>query len=278
MLVELTLLILSVSWSPTQRAWGWLCERTGDFGMTVGGSFGALVLGYLAGSVPYLVLDGWRPRFAHTAKVQPERYVSVRDVWRCFVSLMGLFFLVMLPLIASSYPVFRWVGIQRRPPLPTPDVLALHLITCLVVEDFGNYWIHRWLHTPWMYRQVHYWHHQWTAPFGLAATDAHPVEVVALGIPTIAGPVLLSSHLFTTLVWLMIRQYEAIDIHSGYEFRWNLNHWIPFYAGTEHHDFHHYLYSGNFASIFTYCDEIYGTNTAFKQRKRQLPADADKPA
>lgn len=267
MILELAVLGLIASWGGLQRLWTELCRRSTEFQMTVGGLFAALVLGYFMGCVPYLVLDVWRPSLARDAKVQKQWYPGARALLRCTVSLVFLFFGVMLPLIASSYPIFRWVGVRRDPPLPRADVVVLQVITCFVIEDFGNYWIHRWLHTPWLYRHIHYWHHQWSAPFSLAATDAHPLEVILLGVPTIAGPVLLSSHLFTTLVWMMLRQYEAIDIHSGYEFRWNLNCYLPFYGGTEHHDYHHYLYSGNYASIFTFCDEIYGTNLAYKQRK-----------
>lgn len=270
MILELTAVGLVATWVPLRDAWERACARTTDFQMTVGGLFGALVLGYFVGCVPYLLLDALRIPFVERRyKVQQRRYMGARQFARCACSLLLLFGGVMLPLIAASYPVFQWVGIERAPArLPPARVLLLHLVFCFVVEDFGNYWIHRWLHTPWAYRNVHAWHHQWTAPFALAATDAHPLEVVLLGVPTILGPVLLSSHLFTTLVWMMLRQYEAIDIHSGYEFGWNLNYLLPFYGGTEHHDYHHYLYSGNYASIFTYCDELYGTNLAYKNRKR----------
>jgi sterol desaturase/sphingolipid hydroxylase (fatty acid hydroxylase superfamily) len=268
MILEFTVIAIATRWSAIQRLWLAIYQRTTDFQMTVGGLFAALVLGYFLGCIPYLMLDLVRPSSARAAKVQKQWYPDARALSRCFLSLFFLFFGVMLPLIAFSYPVFRWVGVRREPPLPRADEVVLHVLTCFVIEDFGNYWIHRWLHTPWLYRHIHYWHHQWNTPFSLAATDAHPLEVILLGIPTIAGPVLLSSHLLTTLVWMMLRQYEAIDIHSGYEFRWNLNAYLPFYGGTEHHDYHHYLYSGNYASIFTYCDEVYGTNLAYKQRKQ----------
>ncbi|XP_073002488.1 very-long-chain aldehyde decarbonylase GL1-10-like [Typha latifolia] len=39
--------------------------------------------------------------------------------------------------------------------------------------------------------------------------------------------------------------------------------YIPFYGGPEYHDYHHYIggqSQSNYASIFTYCDYLYGTN------------------
>ena len=65
---------------------------------------------------------------------------------------------------------------------------------------------------------------------------------------------------------------------------------IPFYGGAEHHDYHHWvggLSSGNFASVFTWCDYIYGTDKGFRfqkkrtqspQRPEQLPSSCSNHA
>lgn len=48
-----------------------------------------------------------------------------------------------------------------------------------------------------------------------------------------------------------------------YDFPWSLTKFIPFYGGADHHDYHHYVGGqshSNFASVFTYCDYIYGTD------------------
>lgn len=48
-----------------------------------------------------------------------------------------------------------------------------------------------------------------------------------------------------------------------YEFPWSPTKYIPFYGGAEYHDYHHYVggqSQSNFASVFTYCDFIYGTD------------------
>lgn len=44
---------------------------------------------------------------------------------------------------------------------------------------------------------------------------------------------------------------------------WSPTKYIPFYGGADHHDYHHYVGGqshSNFASVFTYCDFIYGTD------------------
>ena len=48
-----------------------------------------------------------------------------------------------------------------------------------------------------------------------------------------------------------------------YDFPWSPTKYIPFYGGPAYHDYHHYVggkSQSNFASVFTYCDYIYGTH------------------
>ncbi|XP_048633019.1 methylsterol monooxygenase 1-2-like [Brassica napus] len=58
-----------------------------------------------------------------------------------------------------------------------------------------------------------------------------------------------------------------------YDFPWTLTKYIPFYGGAEYHDYHHYVggqSQSNFASVFTYCDYIYGTDKGYIIQKKLL--------
>ena len=46
-------------------------------------------------------------------------------------------------------------------------------------------------------------------------------------------------------------------MHSG--FKSKFSKWIPFWGETEHHDKHHESLNGNYATTFTFWDEIFGT-------------------
>ncbi|KAI5428979.1 Methylsterol monooxygenase 1-2, variant 2, partial [Lathyrus oleraceus] len=77
------------------------------------------------------------------------------------------------------------------------------------------------------------------------------------------GPLQIVSYPFIKL--------EAIETHSGYEFPWSFTKYIPFYGGPTYHDYHHSVggtSQGNFASVFTYCDYIYGTQKGYQYKKR----------
>lgn len=58
------------------------------------------------------------------------------------------------------------------------------------MEDAWHYFAHRALHHKSIYKHIHKLHHEFSAPFGLAAEYAHPVEILVLGAGTVGGPLL----------------------------------------------------------------------------------------
>jgi sterol desaturase/sphingolipid hydroxylase (fatty acid hydroxylase superfamily) len=108
------------------------------------------------------------------------------------------------------------IGIQTGLPLPSLKEICLQLTVYFLVEDYGNYWIHRWLHSEWAYNNIHYIHHEFTAPMSFSAPYSSVVEMILLGIPTFVGPALVPGHMITLWLWIALRQLEAIETHSGY--------------------------------------------------------------
>ncbi|GFP81820.1 methylsterol monooxygenase 1-1 [Phtheirospermum japonicum] len=116
-------------------------------------------------------------------------------------------------------------------------------------------------------------HHEYTAPIGFAAPYAHWAEILILGIPSFLGPAIAPGHIVTFWMWIAFRQIEAIETHSGYDLPWTPTKYIPFYGGPDYHDYHHYVggqSQSNFASVFTYCDYIYGTDKGYRYQKKAL--------
>lgn len=65
------------------------------------------------------------------------------------------------------------------------------------------------------------------------------------------------------LLYLVMTLYYGVMSIYRYDIPWNPTKFIPFYGGADHHDYHHYVGGqshSNFASVFTYCDYIYGTD------------------
>ncbi|XVE57756.1 hypothetical protein DITRI_Ditri04bG0115300 [Diplodiscus trichospermus] len=206
-------------------------------------------------------------------KIQPKVSLSSSEMFRCYKDVMWMFVLVVGPLQLVSYPSIKMIGIRTGLPLPSVWEVLAQLTVYFMTEDYTNYWIHRFLHCKWGYEKIHRVHHEYTSPIGFAAPYAHWLEILILGIPSFLGPAIVPGHMITLWLWIALRQIEAIETHSGYDFPWTPTRFIPFYGGADYHDYHHYVggqSQSNFASVFTYCDYIYGTDKGYRYHKKVL--------
>ncbi|XP_057976413.1 methylsterol monooxygenase 1-1-like [Malania oleifera] len=223
--------------------------------------------------LPLVFMELWRSWRVDRYKIQPKVRLSFAEMVRCYRDVMLMFFLVVGPLQLVSHHSIKFIEIRSGLPLPSGWEILMQLAVYFVVEDYTNYWIHRFLHNKWGYEKIHRVHHEYTAPFAFAAPYAHWAEILILGIPSFLGPAMVPGHMITFWLWIALRQIEAIDTHSGYDFPWSPTKYIPFYGGAEYHDYHHYVggqSQSNFASVFTYCDYIYGTDKGYRYHKKIL--------
>ncbi|KAF0928577.1 hypothetical protein E2562_006022 [Oryza meyeriana var. granulata] len=226
--------------------------------------------------LPVALLELRAPATVEPFKLQPRVRLSRAEFFRCYRDVMRIFFVVIGPLQLVSYPTVKMVGIHTGLPLPSLGEMAAQLLVYFLVEDYLNYWIHRLLHGEWGYEKIHRVHHEFTAPIGFAAPYAHWAEVLILGIPSFVGPAIAPGHMITFWLWIVLRQMEAIETHSGFDFPFSLTKYIPFYGGAEYHDYHHYVgrqSQSNFASVFTYCDYLYGTDRGYRFHKAYQAKD-----
>jgi len=211
---------------------------------------------YAIGGFSFWLCD--RYKWLHAYKIQYQKYPNTPDYITCLMNLFQNYVLIIFPLIYASYPLFTSLGFTSGLPLPPLSTFILHFCFCLVVEDITHYLLHRLLHIPFLYKKIHKVHHQFAAPFGLAASYAHPIEVLVLGFATFLGPLLIRPHFFTFFFWVLYRQLDAVATHSGYDLPTPLN-LIPFYGGTATHDYHHKSFIWNYSSRFIFMDLLFGT-------------------
>lgn len=73
------------------------------------------------------------------------------------------------------------------------------------------------MHHPKLYF-LHKLHHSYTAPFSFSGLFSSHFEFIVVGsIPLTLGPLFLGMSLFSTLVWLSLRTFYSVEIHSGYD-------------------------------------------------------------
>jgi len=255
--------------------WSFIRASFSDAQIKIGLTFLVHELFYWLIYLPYFVAEKI-PAF-QTYKLQSNRPFTPEKQWNCFKSVLVSHVVVEVPLMVVGHFAFHAMGMGMNLPLPTMYNVAGCVIGSFLIEDFYFYWIHRLLHHGWWYQKIHKIHHEHPNPFGMAAEYAHPLETLFLGVGTVLGPALLCNHVFTMHVWVIFRLLQTIECHTGYDFPWSPRQWIPFYGGSEYHDFHHETFKGNYASTLIIWDYVFGTDVQYRNRRKKLEAQG-KPA
>lgn len=216
----------------------------------------AVTLAYLSGALVCLWMD-------HAPSLRPykiqRRIHDGAAWWRCIRSLIFSKLVAEIPLTVVAYPAFVWLGVRKDLPLPGLGMVLITLAASFIVEDAWHYFAHRTLHTRWAFRHIHHIHHHYTTPFGVAANYAHPGETIFTGFGTVLPVLLLRPHLSTLLVWIVVRQWQAVSVHCGYDLPHRLSRYLPFLGGARFHDRHHRRFNRNYAPTFVWLDRMLGT-------------------
>ncbi|KAL2145060.1 hypothetical protein VTI28DRAFT_8160 [Corynascus sepedonium] len=261
-----------------ERLWAsWYLWMQNDTIATGIMSFVMHELVYFGRSLPWIIIDAI-PYF-NKYKLQNSKVPTWKEQWECAGLVLLSHCTVELPQIWLFHPVATYFGLDYGVPFPPAWKIAMQIAIFFVVEDAWHYWFHRALHYGPLYKSIHKLHHTYSAPFGLAAEYASPIEVMLLGFGIVGTPIIWVSltkdmHLVTMYLWIVLRLFQAIDAHSGYDFPWSLRHILPFWAGADHHDLHHERFIGNYASSFRwwdYClDTEAGEEASKKRREKKL--------
>jgi len=242
-----------------------------DILVVVFGTFLVHEVFWLIFNIFYLIIDDYSLlQYYRLQKDKPTVASSVR--WKYFFKLIKGHVTELLPINAIAYPLFSWFGVSSTIPLPTWQTFLVQFLVFNIIEDFGFYWVHRWLHTPLMYKKIHYIHHEYTVPFSMVGEIAHPVEfLLNFLIPLMSGPFLMGLvqgvHIYTFWAWIIYRAMRSSDSHCGYYIPWHPLRLIAFvYGGAKYHDFHH-MFAGrnnNYGSYKVW-DYLMGTDTKFRE-------------
>ncbi|KAK0715834.1 C-4 sterol methyl oxidase [Lasiosphaeris hirsuta] len=225
---------------------------------------------YFGRSIPWMIVDTI-PYF-NKYKLQNQKLPSWKEQWECAALVLLSHCTVELPQIWLFHPVAAYFGMDYGVPFPSIWTMAMQISIFFIFEDAWHYWFHRALHYGPLYKNIHKLHHTYSAPFGLAAEYASPIEAMLLGFGIVGSPIIWVSvfgdlHLLTMYVWIILRLFQAIDAHSGYDFPWSLRHIVPFWAGADHHDLHHEKFIGNYASSFRWWDYCLDTEAGLEATK-----------
>lgn len=235
---------------------------------------------YSYGALLFLVDQLSTPDFRRRHKQQPDLVNNLRQYRDALAVSIGNWFLIGLPYAAVLCWILQpWresMDLSQHAPqhvqhaiskfglnsadvagFPNPLVFALHLLVAAILEEVMFFSTHYILHTKWFYGPIHKMHHRFTAPFGIAAVYAHPVEhLLSNVIPVSAGMLLVCAHPATAMIWSVLAVLTTMTSHSGYH--------LPGLYAPHYHDWHHEQFNECFGVLYA-CDYVAGTDVKYRK-------------
>lgn len=140
--------------------------------------------------------------------------------------------------------------------------LVASVFLMMIIHDAYFFWMHYLLHTRWLYRRVHYVHHQSKNPTPMSAQCFHPVEgIIEAGVYPLAA-LALPMNIYALLVFYGVVFFFASYGHSGLELsnrRLATSRWTSWMATATFHTMHHRTGKFHFGLYFTVWDRLLGT-------------------
>lgn len=127
-------------------------------------------------------------------------------------------------------------------------------ISFIIFTDSLVYWIHRVLHSKYLYKTLHKTHHKWKIPTPFASHAFHPLDGFLQSLPYHIYVFVFPMHKWTYLGLFVFVNVWTVSIHDG-------NYQVPnalkeIVNGSAHHMDHHLFYSFNYGQFFTFWDRI----------------------
>lgn len=223
----------------------------------LGSIFGGLVIFHAVAAYYHVRYYVRRRDEPETWKCQPRRFLRPEQqrtaalLTSFNLALGGSITGVLVYAMAQGWQTPIYFDIDERG-WPYAIVSAVVLF---VVNDAGAYYVHRGLHSKWLYRNVHRHHHSFVATSPYVTTAVHPLELIALQANSFWPMFVFPLHygvIIAVLIYVLV--FNIVD-HSGVK----LTSAMPWQGPSLYHDDHHKYFHCNFGQHLTVWDRFHGT-------------------
>jgi len=179
------------------------------------------------------------------------------------------------------YVVFFKVAVAATDRIPVPDYvpagvlelpLPLKVFLFYLLEDFGLYWVHRLMHTKYVWR-VHKWHHSPTYMYWLAGVRATVPHIVLFNLCfSTALPILHSAPTWVFQLLLVEHMFRNDFMHMNVTWKSDWLEWV--FVTPRYHHFHHSEdpshFTANLGSLLTIWDRLFRTYGNPESLKKEI--------
>ena len=213
---------------------------------------------FILGSIFHVYFYVWKREKWENRKINKREYPQNQFKKEVFWSMLtAIVFSVVGAISALAWQrgyTAIYLNINDYPLLWFP----ISIIVAMFINETYYYWIHRLMHNPKIYKQVHQVHHDSKITSAWTAFSFHPIEgfLEALIMPVII--IIVPMHLYAILFHLSIMTITAAINHLDIEvYPRNLfgNLLGKHVIGATHHSHHHKFYRYNFGLYFTFWDK-----------------------
>ena len=127
------------------------------------------------------------------------------------------------------------------------------LFLAVAWQSVLEYYWHRMMHTRYLYKTMHKYHHANKSPEPFDDMYIHPLEAFGYYCILYSYPVLFDCHIYAFVLYMIIMGLCGVLDHSGILVR------IPYLYDTRDHDLHHERFDINYAFPFPYMDILHNT-------------------
>lgn len=184
---------------------------------------------------------------------KPQQPIK-KQIQAAVLSLAGISFLL------ATGVVMNLAGFAVFPDLKITWITGItSFLLSMILYDTSFYWIHRLLHQPTLFKKIHYFHHQVSAPVPWTTNSELLIDGMLINIYWLLAPILLPIPIYILLMHRAFDMVMGVLGHSGHEYG---GYFIlppsPLVSVT-HHDQHHQYFHYNYAVHFTFWDRLMKT-------------------
>jgi sterol desaturase/sphingolipid hydroxylase (fatty acid hydroxylase superfamily) len=234
-------------------------------------TYAALLAAFFGASFIVLRLNGLKgARKIQARRESPER--MRRDFYQSLRSLA-----LIATMFGGGYWAYERLGWGLRAAAPSVLSITLSFVVSMLLFDTWFYWLHRLIHSRWLFRTVHLWHHRTITPEVWSNNSDLLLDTLFLQSYWLVAHFLIPIAPFVLAAHKLYDQLTGAMGHSGYEHAGRIA-WPPSpILSVTHHDQHHRFGACNYATHFSLWDRLLGTlhsthDQEVKQNLRPLPS------